>query len=176
MPCENARVGRILFQCHPSLLVQAATLPPHWIEEVNGLTCFVVFVDREKYVPTWDKDEDRAKYRDVASGQFAQVVFARYGFQLLVNEPDLRFVDFMRLISLSCIGPDLTTHIPLTVIDFVRPMLPDRVIINSRYASVRQGRIVDISEEAGAINVGGKLYSTKFKMAFQELRKRRYLG
>jgi hypothetical protein len=174
--CES-RIGQVLFRCKPEIL-NGFSIPPHWLRSLYGVQYLVAFVRHDHYTPVWDKDENRAEYRDISTGQFVPIVMGRYGFKLKITEPDLAFADLLREISISCMSLDLRTHTPLEVYDFVRPFQRDRLLVEGKYCSIRQGRIFEIDEGSGAIasSRGNRLYSSGFSLSFQEAKKRRYIG
>jgi hypothetical protein len=177
MSCKFV-VGRILFRCDPTLISGriGVDLLPRWFEVVDGETYLVLFALPGQYTSAWEKDEDRSQYRDLTTGQFAPIVMGRYGFEVDAAQLDLRYVDFLREISVNCTSPDLTTHTPLKVLDFARPHSRDKILIGDQYCTVRVGRITDIKESTGSIQLRGIPYGSSFKVSFQEKKKRRYIG
>lgn len=167
--CAPSRIRRILFECNARTQADiapfSAALPAHWFETVEGVLYLSLTCDRGKYTPIRNDQVDRGKYRDSIIGSIAPLSTSRIGFQLAIDRPEADILYVLERIKFNQASEDLKRHIPIRVIDFVRPEFRDRRLSSnlSQLSTQRVGRIVAIEESGGMVSgasnslIGGSL-------------------
>lgn len=183
MPClsrSEAKLNRLLIACPLETRNLFPSLDDDLFEVFASKRYFSLLVSPEKYVPSWERDSDKGKYRDTLTGQFAPISLSRYSFSVQADLPQAEILDLLIKLATDSTSRDLKTHHPIQVIDFVRPFSAvnspkDSFISAGRPYTIRIGRITDLPEKSGSVGQN-RLYNKGFTLQFQERDKRRYLG
>jgi hypothetical protein len=168
-------IRRLLLRCKPEYPA-LFRVPETWFETFEGHFYLRLNVHQEKYVPQRTM-QAAPTYVDTLTTQVAPSPLVRLGFDATVTDPEFGKLMLVERIGFDCTTPNRRRHVPVTLIDFVRPEVEDWLDkTTGEVYTVRTGRIIELNESAGTVGTGQKLYGKGFVLKFQERGKRRRLG
>lgn len=176
-----AIIQKLLIKCKQEVLDDISLMEPpppsHWFEVEGDYTYLVLHVDREKYTPIRNEDGERGRYKDAANGAFSPLVLTRIGFEAAIVNSHADLVYILERISYHSTSPNLQTHYPVEIYDYVRPEWDGRISsrpIGSK-RTLRTGKLF-VGEKTGMVSGKTSMYGSGFSIRFEEKEKRRISG
>lgn len=134
-------------------------------------------VDRNKYKRIENRQGSRLEgYVDIGDTTISTISTAHVGFEATIEDQHADIWYLLRKLAYDCTSPDLLTHTPLTILDFVGPEMSDRFQAGgNQFYTTRVGKVTEQDQGGTVAGKGSTRYNTGFTFKFIEQKRRRVL-